>query len=631
MRQSLFTFLLLLCLSFSFNSYASEKVYSKAFDGFVNIREKASGNSAVVGKFFNGPDGAEFISETEDGVWSYIKYKESIGYVNTEYIQRKPTIKYTGSVDANWISGCWSDGHYGLVIFNNGTWYLSYEYDGIYGRYIMQNEEVRFKTISNPFNLSEFNETLEIKTAEAMLGNFCRVDFITEEAEGTDWPIMTKETYSSLRKEVSSELKKSGNNDVIWESDNTGNITPEDDSMFEEKGSIIPLVKKVLKWVLVGIGILGACALLIVLIKKAFAKIKNSIPDAKNAIQGKRVELSEKATQLNESLKEKSNILISKAKEESPINLKKLTITSLLIYLFLDNKLGLILLLTSFILFIIKLVNSSLITKAFQNLSSLVNKFNQKPEIWIILCGLVIYRELNAFCGIVATLIGIIYLFHKKDSHIKKALYSSFEKISSDAQSNPLYAFFWALIVLAFLLLNYFFLDILQYLALILFICFIVYCIKPSIFKKSAVWISEQYTNLPQSSILKKTESIAQSKWKIAIYIFIGLIVTFSARQNAMIFMAPDMFVKETKNSKGGNMDVSTSVEIKNFAKPKTEVELLRERRSEIKKRMDEIHHRMINPSYFGETQRLKEEFDYYSEQFDAISEELFRRTGSLW
>ena len=98
-----------------------KRIYSCAFDGFVNMREKPSFSADKVGKFNNGPDGAILLEKLGD--WVKIDASGTIGYVPTKYTQETPTIPYTGKASADWIEGVWSlNRAHVLLVYNNGTW-----------------------------------------------------------------------------------------------------------------------------------------------------------------------------------------------------------------------------------------------------------------------------------------------------------------------------------------------------------------------------------------------------------------------------------------------------------------------------------------------------------------------------
>lgn len=117
-----------------------DMVYSCAYEGHLNIRAQPSFNAKIIGKFRNGPEGAYLLRNL--GGWSQVEVNGVVGYVVSRYLQRTPTIPYTGRVGLNWIEGCWWPGS-GYCIFNNGYWERGYNSASAMGYYIMQNNEVK--------------------------------------------------------------------------------------------------------------------------------------------------------------------------------------------------------------------------------------------------------------------------------------------------------------------------------------------------------------------------------------------------------------------------------------------------------------------------------------------------------
>ena len=158
------------------------RVYSCAYDGFVNMREQPSFSADKCGVFKNGPEGAALLEDLED--WLKIRLDDGlIGYVPAKFVQDDPTVEYTGNVTVDWIEGCWSsDSGFRLMVFKNGTWEYGYEEINCCGRYIMQNNQIKFTTLwkSSP-DISSFNEILEIDESSDKLGSYSRICFIDPE------------------------------------------------------------------------------------------------------------------------------------------------------------------------------------------------------------------------------------------------------------------------------------------------------------------------------------------------------------------------------------------------------------------------------------------------------------------
>lgn len=71
-----------------------QKVYSNAYDGFVNIRQAPQSKAPILGVLRNGPEGA-FLLSTE-GEWKKIDCNGIVGYVYEKYVQDTPTEVFHG-------------------------------------------------------------------------------------------------------------------------------------------------------------------------------------------------------------------------------------------------------------------------------------------------------------------------------------------------------------------------------------------------------------------------------------------------------------------------------------------------------------------------------------------------------
>ena len=166
------------------NAQPGEKVYSCAFDGWVNIRQTASFQATKIGKFKNGPQGATLIQNL--GQWMKIKVDNIVGYVPSRFVQDEPTIAYTGTVSASWLQSAWygTDGIY--CIYNNGYWVKNPYWDVTddeYGYYIMENNCVKLikAVIVNdkevPVSITpEVIAVLEINKEDNTIGEWSRME-----------------------------------------------------------------------------------------------------------------------------------------------------------------------------------------------------------------------------------------------------------------------------------------------------------------------------------------------------------------------------------------------------------------------------------------------------------------------
>ena len=126
------------------------RVYSYAYEGHLNIREKPSFKARIIGKFRNGPEGGNLLQDL--GGWSQVEVNGVVGYVVSRYLKRTPTIPYTGRVGLSWIEGLWEstedfDGAWYICLYNNGYFEYHCKACGEKGYYIMQNKEIKIVAV----------------------------------------------------------------------------------------------------------------------------------------------------------------------------------------------------------------------------------------------------------------------------------------------------------------------------------------------------------------------------------------------------------------------------------------------------------------------------------------------------
>lgn len=73
---------------------AKSKVYSNAYDGFVNIRQTPQSKAPILGVLRNGPEGAILLGT--EGEWKKIDCNGIVGYVYEKYVQDTPTEVFHG-------------------------------------------------------------------------------------------------------------------------------------------------------------------------------------------------------------------------------------------------------------------------------------------------------------------------------------------------------------------------------------------------------------------------------------------------------------------------------------------------------------------------------------------------------
>ena len=90
------------------------KVYSKCYDGYLNVRTQPTSKSRIVGRLSNGPEGAQLLGV--EGKWSKVRVNGVVGYVWSADLQSTPTEPVFISADD--VVGDWHSEH-----FIGGNWY----------------------------------------------------------------------------------------------------------------------------------------------------------------------------------------------------------------------------------------------------------------------------------------------------------------------------------------------------------------------------------------------------------------------------------------------------------------------------------------------------------------------------
>lgn len=79
---------------FEANHSYPPRVYSNAYDGFINIRQTPQSKAPIVGVLRNGPEGSVLLGT--EGEWKKIDCNGIVGYVYEKYVQDTPTEVYHG-------------------------------------------------------------------------------------------------------------------------------------------------------------------------------------------------------------------------------------------------------------------------------------------------------------------------------------------------------------------------------------------------------------------------------------------------------------------------------------------------------------------------------------------------------
>ena len=155
------------------------KVYSSAYDGFLNIRSTASASSAIVGQFHNGEDEALFLELKDD--WCKIELRDTVGYVKAMYLQQYPSQCVTSNVNAEWLKGVRKGAESTLLIFDNGTYlvytHADFPYRSEVGFYMLEEDYITFERVAlydQQTNIEEsrYHYSLDINAAKNVIGTY---------------------------------------------------------------------------------------------------------------------------------------------------------------------------------------------------------------------------------------------------------------------------------------------------------------------------------------------------------------------------------------------------------------------------------------------------------------------------
>lgn len=85
-------------------------IYSNAYDGYTNIRQRPSAKSAIIGTLPNGNHAAECYGiSSENANWYLIYYNGVEGYVAKSQVGGNPAPAVNLNITTNWIYGVWKN------------------------------------------------------------------------------------------------------------------------------------------------------------------------------------------------------------------------------------------------------------------------------------------------------------------------------------------------------------------------------------------------------------------------------------------------------------------------------------------------------------------------------------------
>lgn len=439
-------------------------VYSCAYDGYVNIHTEASLSSASIGKFYNGNKAT--VVELQGEKWVKVYVYGNVGWVLAKYVQTEPTIVYTGSVDADWVQGVWSCSGYYLRVFNNGTFEWGSAYAQAHGKYLMQDNSIRFITTWVEAEKEPFDQILEIREDENMLGDYSRVDYISESDELAgrgDFGHISEESAKRIRrsllsqvdqeKPIVSAVKIAENTDPAAdeESSEETEVAEEAEAGETEAAEKDGFFKKHDK-LIIDISLILILLLTFFVIYKIAKKNKSqAATQAATTV----IEEAQRKEELPEPKPEKPAVKTAEEKAVKKVEKKTakkdgrknerakfrmtlsywILIAGLYLFLFLDYVLGIITIAASVVLIIIEIIGSKKSDNNQSFVEDLVNRINPitKRVFLCFLVGAALYWTINwSFGGLLCILAVVFYVVwkiapafaEKIDDNLEASLYS---------------------------------------------------------------------------------------------------------------------------------------------------------------------------------------------------------------
>ena len=196
---------------------AEVRVYSNAYDGYTNVRQKPTSKSKLVGTIRQGN---EYVVATgvEDN-WIQVDYYGQTGYVHKDHVGDTPCKPVTVNVDANWLSGWWRASHDGdCQIYSNGRYTQVYQYQCriFYGKWHLEGNEIVF----TPVYVKEFWENMKsyytegkdairlaINKSARTVGGMKKLNMPSDADVEGEYDGVTKEDFKYHKKEASKYVK----------------------------------------------------------------------------------------------------------------------------------------------------------------------------------------------------------------------------------------------------------------------------------------------------------------------------------------------------------------------------------------------------------------------------------------
>ena len=190
------------------------RVYSNAYDGYVNIRQAPTTKSAILGRLKNGDDFLPQVSV--EGNWIAVQYQGTIGYVAKSAAGYNPWKPVYLGVDGNSVQGMYSNGYYAYLVFSNGKFACLHQYGAMYyGTWKFEGMDIIFTTkymteYGRSMGSSRIGAEERLPVKSKMIGTLKKETLYSNSHynyyEGGDLTV-SKEDFQAYKKEVNKYVR----------------------------------------------------------------------------------------------------------------------------------------------------------------------------------------------------------------------------------------------------------------------------------------------------------------------------------------------------------------------------------------------------------------------------------------
>lgn len=119
------------------------RIYANGYDGFVNVRQRPTLKSPVLGQLRNGND--YLVQVGIEGKWIAVDFHGVTGYINSLVVGYSPWKPVYLNIDSSWLQGWYGNGYTSYLIYGHGKYALVQQYGDLeYGVWRLEGTEIVF-------------------------------------------------------------------------------------------------------------------------------------------------------------------------------------------------------------------------------------------------------------------------------------------------------------------------------------------------------------------------------------------------------------------------------------------------------------------------------------------------------